>query len=60
MEPEDVDGYFENNNWSQYEDELVEELIKAYTAAYADELPFMPGETIRAKGAGWAKEHAAN
>ena len=60
MEPEDVDGYFENNNWSQYEDELVEELIRAYTAAYADELPFMPGETIRAKGAGWAKEHAAN
>jgi len=59
MEPEDVDGYFENNNWSQYEDELVEELIRGFSAPFAEQLPNIAQETVRTQGAVWAKVHAA-
>ena len=59
MEPEDVDGYFLANNWSQYEDELVEELIRGFSAPFSEALPDVPDETVRSRGAAWARKNAA-
>jgi uncharacterized protein with gpF-like domain len=58
LEAADIDGY--EWNWiAKYEDEIVEELIEAYSAAFSSELPAIPQATVQRIASEWAKEKAA-
>lgn len=58
LEIADIDGY--DWNWvAKYEDEIVEELISAYSAAYVAEFPGVAGVTVQRIAGEWAREKAA-
>jgi len=59
LEGSDVDGY--EWRWiAKYEDEIVEELTKAYSSAFVLEMPGIPFESVQQRAALWAKTKAAD
>ena len=55
MEPDDVDGYFAQNSWRQYEDELVEEMISAFSVGFSEQVVPTGGLTLQQRAAEWAR-----
>jgi len=58
LEISDIDGY--DWNWvAKYEDEIIAELVAAYTASFVLELPAIPVASVQQIAAEWAREKAA-
>jgi hypothetical protein len=59
LDVSDVDGY--DWNWfAKYHDEIVLELVQAFTASFFEELPSLPQPTVQRIASEWAEVRAAD